>query len=79
MAIDVFLIVFYKFETQDLRKLETTYVTVITAVVAIPAVIFLFIHTPEKGPMYGSVTVSNIIRTPEHHFMTFKKILTLDS
>jgi hypothetical protein len=60
MAWDVFLIVFYKYETEALRKLELKYIAVITALTFIPAATFLFIHTPEKGPMYGSVTVSTI-------------------
>lgn len=58
MACDVFLIVFYKYEAEDLRKLEMKYIGVITALVFTPAVTFLFIRTPERGPMYGSVTVS---------------------
>ena len=58
MAIDVFLIVFYKYEGEDLRKLEIWYIGIITALVMIPATTFLFIHTKEKGPMYASVTVS---------------------
>jgi hypothetical protein len=58
MAIDVFLIVFYKYDTEDLHKLEKKYITVITTVVFVPAFTFLFIHTEEKGPMLASVTVS---------------------
>jgi hypothetical protein len=58
MAFDVFLIVFYKYEAEDLRKLEVKYTIGITSLVLIPAVAFLFVHTKEKGPMYGSVTVS---------------------
>ncbi|KUJ23877.1 putative cAMP receptor [Mollisia scopiformis] len=57
MACDVFLIVFYKYETEDLRRLELKYAVGITTVVFIPALTFLFIHTPEKGPIYGSVTL----------------------
>jgi hypothetical protein len=60
MAINVFLIVFYKYEAADLRKLEIKYVGVITAVTFIPAVTFLFIRSPERGPMYASVTVSGL-------------------
>jgi len=60
MAIDVFLIVYYKYDAEALRKLELKYICVITAFVFIPAFTFLFIHTPEKGHMYGSVTVSPI-------------------
>jgi hypothetical protein len=58
MACDVFLVVFYSYDVVDLRKLEMKYIGVITALVSIPAVTFLFIHTPERGPVYGSVTVS---------------------
>jgi hypothetical protein len=58
MAIDVFLIVFCKYDAEDLHKLEKKYIAVITTVVFIPAFTFLFIHTKERGPMYASVTVS---------------------
>lgn len=58
MAVDVYLVVYRRFEAEALRKLEIYYITIITCIVAIPAIVFLFIHTPEKGPMYGSVTVS---------------------
>ncbi|PKX89245.1 putative cAMP receptor (Car4) [Aspergillus novofumigatus IBT 16806] len=57
MACDVFLVVYYQFDVRALRKLETWYIAIITSIVAIPAIVFLFIHTPEKGPMYGSVTL----------------------
>jgi hypothetical protein len=58
MAIDVFLIVFYKYDTKALHRLEWKYAVVISTLVGIPAFTFLFIHTPEKGHVYGSVTVS---------------------
>jgi hypothetical protein len=58
MACDVFLIVFYYYDAEALRKLEMKYIIAITTLVSIPAVTFLFIHTPDRGPMYGSVTVS---------------------
>ncbi|GFF83551.1 cyclic AMP receptor-like protein A [Aspergillus udagawae] len=57
MACDVFLVVYYQFNVQALRKLEIWYIAIITSIVSIPAIVFLFIHTPEKGPMYGSVTL----------------------
>jgi hypothetical protein len=60
MAIDVFLIVFYKYDAVALRKLEWKYAAIITALCGIPSTTFLFIHTKAKGPMYGSVTVSNL-------------------
>lgn len=63
MAVDVFLIVFYKYEAEDLRKLELKYIIIITGLVFVPAFTFLFIHTPQKGPMYGSVTVRSHSKT----------------
>jgi hypothetical protein len=61
MAIDVFLIIFYKYIAPHLRKLEIKYIAIITAITFIPALTFLFIHTPKRGPMYGSVTVSAFV------------------
>ncbi|KAH1487765.1 hypothetical protein LV164_002200 [Aspergillus fumigatus] len=57
MACDVFLVVYYQFDVRALRKLEIWYIAIITSLVSIPAIVFLFIHTPEKGPMYGGVTL----------------------
>lgn len=64
MAIDVFLIVFYGYDTEGLRRLELKYFGVITTVVFVPALAFLFVHTQDKGYMYGSVTVGCIPRGP---------------
>ena len=61
-AINVFLVVSYQYDAEALRKLEKTYIGFITALVLIPAVVFLFVHTSEKGPMYSSVTVSALPR-----------------
>ncbi|CAK7230557.1 hypothetical protein SBRCBS47491_007624 [Sporothrix bragantina] len=57
MAIDVFLIVFYQYDANALRKLEIKYIGIITGVTFIPAFVFLFVHTADKGHMYGSVTL----------------------
>lgn len=61
MAIDVFLIVYYKYEAEDLHKLEAKYIGAITFFTLVPAVAFLFVNTPTKGPMYGSVTVGALL------------------
>ena len=58
MAINVFLIVFRRYDTESLRKLEWKYIVVITIVTFAPAFVFLFVNTDDKGLMYGSVTVS---------------------
>lgn len=57
MAIDVFLIVFYQYDANALRRLEIKYIGGITAITFVPAFVFLFVHTASKGHMYGSVTV----------------------
>jgi hypothetical protein len=60
MAWDVFLIVFYRYDTEALKKFEIRYIGVITTVCFIPAFAFLFVNTPEKGPFYASVTVGGL-------------------
>jgi len=62
MAINVFLIVFRRYDIESLKRLETRYLAVITTVTFIPALTFLFIKTDDKGPMYGSVTVRRLPR-----------------
>lgn len=57
MAINVFLIVYRRYDTETLRRLEWKYMGAVTAFTFIPALVFLFIRTDDKGPMYGSVTV----------------------
>ncbi|KAK0724917.1 hypothetical protein B0H67DRAFT_480881 [Lasiosphaeris hirsuta] len=57
MAIDVFLIVFYSYDAASLKRLEWKYMVGITTLTFIPAFVFLFINTEEKGPFYGSVTI----------------------
>ncbi|OAA56294.1 cyclic-AMP receptor protein [Niveomyces insectorum RCEF 264] len=57
MAWDVFLIVFYQYDAKALRMLERKYIAGITILTFIPAFAFIFVHTAEKGHMYGSVTL----------------------
>jgi hypothetical protein len=57
MATDVFMIVYYQLDTQDLQTYEWRYMTGITFITFAPAVVFLFVETDAKGPMYGSVVV----------------------
>jgi hypothetical protein len=59
MAVDVYLIVFRRYDTQSLKRLEWKYILFITTVTFVPALVFLFIRTDSKGPMYGSVKVSH--------------------
>ena len=57
MAIDVFLIVFYQYDARSLHRLEKKYIAAITGFTFIPAFAFLFVHSADKGHMYGSVTL----------------------
>ncbi|CAM1510825.1 Fc.00g083380.m01.CDS01 [Cosmosporella sp. VM-42] len=57
MAVDVFLIVFRRYDTESLKRLEWRYAAVITSITFVPAFVFLFIHTEARGPLYGSVTL----------------------
>ncbi|AEO66238.1 c670c875-9af0-48e7-b653-0dedd7dacae5 [Thermothielavioides terrestris] len=57
MAINVYCIVFRNYDVESLRSLEWKYVIGITTVTFIPALVLLFIHSDENGPMYGSVTM----------------------
>ena len=57
MAVNVFLIVYRRYDTAMLRRLERKYMIGITIFTFIPALVFLFIRSDDKGPMYGSVTV----------------------
>jgi hypothetical protein len=56
----MYLATFHHFESRALRKLEIAYIATITVISFIPALVFLFIRTPAKGPMYGSTVVSII-------------------
>lgn len=58
MALDTYLVVFYHFDAHTLHGLEIKYIGAITTVTFIPALVFLFINTPEKGPIYGDEIVS---------------------
>lgn len=57
MALDTYLVVFHHFDAHYLQRLEPKYIGGITALTFIPALVFLFIRSDEKGPVYGSETV----------------------
>ncbi|KAL4938454.1 hypothetical protein BDV06DRAFT_231870 [Aspergillus oleicola] len=56
MTWDVVLVVLYHYEPEALRKLEKIYLAIITTLTFIPALVFLFIGSDDKGSLYGSVT-----------------------
>lgn len=58
MSIDTYLVVFHHFDAHSLQKLEYKYIGAISALSGIPAIVFLCIRTPARGPIYGGETVS---------------------
>ncbi|EAQ87411.1 hypothetical protein CHGG_04030 [Chaetomium globosum CBS 148.51] len=54
MAVNVYLIVYRSYDIESLRRLEWKYMVGITTVTFIPALVLLFIHTDENGPIYGA-------------------------
>ena len=73
MALDTYLVVFYHFDTQSLRKLEIKYIGVITILSFIPAFVFLFIRD-HKGPIYGDETVSTLNRLETKHVLRLTEL-----
>lgn len=76
MALDTYLVVFYHFDTQSLRKLEIKYIGVITILSFIPAFVFLFIRD-HKGPIYGDETVSISNRLATKHVLANRTLIDL--
>lgn len=58
MAIDVYLIVFRRYDTRDLKRLEWKYIVVVTVITFTPAFAFLFAQRGDGGSIYGSAIVS---------------------
>ncbi|KAJ5730919.1 uncharacterized protein N7483_005427 [Penicillium malachiteum] len=57
MALDTYLVVFHHHDAHSLQKLEYKFIGSITIVTFIPAIVFLFIRSPAKGPVYGNETI----------------------
>lgn len=58
MAINVYLVVFRKYDADDLKRLEKWYLLVCYGVPFIPALVFCFVQDRNRGRMFGSATVS---------------------
>jgi hypothetical protein len=59
MAVNVFLIVFRRYDAEALKRLEWKYMVGITTITFIPAFSFLFVKNDDQGHLYGSVTVGS--------------------
>lgn len=67
MALNVYLTFFYKFDSSQLRRLEWKYFLACYGIPFIPAFIYFFVSTPDRGPIYGEAVVS-ITRKPPGPF-----------
>ncbi|KAH8692246.1 hypothetical protein BGW36DRAFT_419550 [Talaromyces proteolyticus] len=54
MACNVYLTFYHQYEAVQLRKLEWRYIVLCYGLPLIPAIVFLFIETEERGKIYGS-------------------------
>ena len=57
MALNVLLTFYYKFDADQLRRLEKYYFLCCYGLPFIPALAYLFVTTKEKGHMYGNATL----------------------
>ncbi|KAJ5621917.1 hypothetical protein N7528_005149 [Penicillium herquei] len=57
MAIDTYLVVFHHYDAHSLKKIEYKYISSITIITFIPAIVFLCIRSSSKGPVYGNETI----------------------
>lgn len=57
MALNVILTFYFHFDAEGLRRLEKYYFMSCYGLPFIPAIVFVFIQTPEKGRMYGNATL----------------------
>ena len=58
MACNVYLAFFRKYNSHDLRRLEWVYILLCYGIPFIPALVYCFITTTERGKIYGSAVVS---------------------
>ena len=61
MACNVFLTFFRQYDAAALRALEWRYVALCYGVPFVPAMVFCFIETTERGKFYGSANVSTFV------------------
>lgn len=64
MAINVYLVFFYRFDAARLKKLYWLYGLICYGLPFIPAIFCLFYSSKNKGKMYGDATVS--LPSPYH-------------
>lgn len=58
MACNVYLSFFRRYDAPKLRSLEWRYLICCYGIPFVPALVFLFISTPDRGKIYGNAVVS---------------------
>ncbi|KAJ3042168.1 hypothetical protein HDV00_008055 [Rhizophlyctis rosea] len=64
IALNLVLTMFFRYASYDLGKMEKYYHLVGWGLPFIPSIVFLFLETAEKGPVYGDATLWCWIATP---------------
>ncbi|KAK3370151.1 hypothetical protein B0H63DRAFT_309071 [Podospora didyma] len=57
MAVNVYLTFYFKFDAQQLRRMDIPYILCCYGIPFAVALTFIFIQTPDKGRMYGNATL----------------------
>ncbi|KAG0647022.1 Cyclic AMP receptor 2 [Hyphodiscus hymeniophilus] len=57
MAVNVYLTFYWKFDGEALRRLEKYYIMICYGAPFVPAFVYLWAKTPDKGRMYGNATL----------------------
>ena len=57
MAVNVYLTFYWKFDAEALRKLEKYYIMICYGAPFVPAFVYLWTKTAEKGRIYGNATL----------------------
>lgn len=71
MAVNVYLVVFRRFDADDLQKLEKRYMVGCYGLPFILAFVFLFVKDRARGKMYGNATVSGLFLIVKIRWLTF--------
>lgn len=58
MAVNVYLTFFHRYSASQLRSLEWKYLLACYCIPFVPALVFIFIKTEERGHIFGSAVVS---------------------
>lgn len=77
MAVNVFLVVFRDYDIKRLRSLDRKYIAFCYGLAAVPAVLYLFLESSDKGKVYGPAIVSNE-HPPHEHSANFSPDWVLD-